>query len=206
MKRLAILVAVVLSFCLGGVLVKAATSGTPEVDKANVTIAIKAHKFTSAQCVGEDAGPYVTYRGRWIGTETDAVPATDYNLSGPITVTGIVWTINTSTRRGVLTGVIKLTDAATAKPTYTGRLTVVTEGLPSIGAAAVPGRGWIIAGFAPADDGALPPGDDKLLANTEWLIAGDFSANAVFGESAGTAGTPNFSVVTNVTPALDGVC
>jgi hypothetical protein len=205
MKRLAILVALTLSFCLGAVIVKAATSGTPEVDKANVTISIQPHKFTSVQCLGEDAKPYVTYRGRWIGTETDALPATDYNLSGPLTIAGIVWTINTSTGRGVLTGMITLAGPA-GTPTYTGRVTIITQGLPSVGAPPVPGRGWIIAGFAPADDGALPPGDDKLLANTEWLINGDFSANAAFGESAGTAGTPNFSVVTNVTPALDGVC
>jgi hypothetical protein len=208
MKRLVMAVALVVSFALGGVLVKAATTpGTPEVDNSNATISVKAaHRFVPTQCVGEDLVSYVTYRGKWTGTQTDASPgSSDYSLNGQITVGGIVWTINLSTKRGVLTGNINLADAA-GLPIYSGKLTVITQGLPG-GTGAVQGRGWISAAFAPADDAVPPPGDDMLLANTEWLVAGNFSASAAFGDVAPSAGTPNYSVVTNVAPkALDGVC
>jgi hypothetical protein len=214
MKRVArvyfsrgVLIAVVASFCLGGAVVKAATSSTPEINNANATLSLRPQgTFSQRRCTGEDAVPYVTIRGTWTGPQTETTPGvTDYDLSGTVTVSGVVWTINLTTGRGVLTGTVKLISTA-GIPEYSGKLTLITEGVPATGAA-VPGRGWIVAGFLPADEGVPPAGEDNLLANTEWMISGSFGVSAAFGDAAPFAGIPNFSVVTNVAPKVtDGVC
>jgi hypothetical protein len=204
MKRvLAAGIAVVLAF-LGGMAVRAA-SGTPEVDRASSTMQLSG-QLRPTNCVGEDAGKYVTYKGSYRGGESQFLPdPTDYALSGSLSINAIQWTISRNTGRGVLTGAITLQNAAGAV-VYAGKLTLVTQGLPSPGAA-VPGRGWIVAAFAPPDEGTTP-GDDNLLANVEFALA-TTSANGQFGDAVGSGslGFPDFSVVTNVAPkALDGTC
>jgi hypothetical protein len=203
MKRKALLGAFgVVCLALGGVVVHAAT-GTPEVDRANVTMQL-AGTLKAHGCVGEDSTDYVTYTGSWKGGETQMVPdATDYSLSGNLAVSGIRWTINSKTGRGVLTGTITLSTAASGT-VYSGALTLVTQGMPAAGGN-VPGRGWINAGFKLPDEGATP-GDDNLIANTEFMVSLG-AANGQFGDAPGSLGIPDFSVVTNVAPkALDGVC
>lgn len=187
----------------GGAAVASAVSGTPEIDRANATMQLSG-KVTPLRCVGEDAIPYITYRGSWKGGETQMFPdPTDYPLTGPVTVSGIVWTINLKTMRGVLTGLITLSTSAGGTD-YSGHLTLVTQGLPTAGAL-VPGRGWINAGFKLPDE-AVAPGDDNLIANVEFKL-GLTSAIGQFGDVPGSLGIPDYSVVANVAPtALDGVC
>jgi hypothetical protein len=140
------------------------------------------------------------------GGESQILPdPTDYGLTGPLTISAIQWTINRTTGRGVLTGTITLSTAAGSRE-YVGKLTLITQGLPTPGAG-VPGRGWIVAAFAPPDE-MVTPGDDSLLANVEFVL-GTAGATGQFGSAAGsgTLGFHDFSVVTNVAPnALDGTC
>jgi hypothetical protein len=193
----------VLCFALGGVVVRAA-SGTPEIDRANATLQL-AGTLKPTNCAGEDGTFYDTYKGSWKGSESQIVPdATDYPLTGTVVVSGIKWTINLGSSRGVLTAVIKLTNPASAALVYSGNLTLVTQGLPAPGAT-VPARGWITASIKLPDEGTTP-GDDNLIANVEFNL-NDSGASGQFGDLAGSLQTPNFSVVTNVAPkALDGTC
>lgn len=190
---------------LGGLVVRAATAGTPEIDRANATLGLQGNLKTHG-CVGEDNTDYVTYTGTWTGSESQITPdATDYGLSGTVVVKSIKWTINSNTSRGVLTGSISLTSAASNTPIYSGKLTLVTQGKPAAGAT-VPGRGWISALFQPADDGVAPPGDDNLIANVEFALSLS-GATGQFGDAAGSLAVPDFSAVTNVAPsAKDGTC
>src|ERR1700738_1087178 len=88
MRKIALLVALVAAFSLGGVLVHAATSGIPEIDNANATQALQG-RLSPKQCVGEDGITYLTFRGTFAGVETETTPGlTDYDLSGPLTVKG----------------------------------------------------------------------------------------------------------------------
>lgn len=206
MKRVIATAVVVVAVFVGGMVARAAiaTSGTPEIDRANAKITLQG-KLAPTKCVGEDGVGYLTYKGSYTGSESQILPdPTDYTLSGLLTVSGIHWTINTKTLRGVLTGTVTLSAAAGAE--YVGTLTLISQGLPSA-TAAVPSRGWIVAKFKPADEG-VAPGDDNLLANVEF---GLFTSGATgqFGDAAGsgTAGVLDYSVVTNVAPtALDGTC
>ena len=188
-----------------GVLVgHAATSGTPEIDRANATFQLSGN-LKSAGCVGEDNTDYVTYKGAWAGGESQQVPdATDYTLSGPVTIKGIKWTINSVTGRGILTGNIALTDPAGAA-VYSGKITLVSQGRPST-TAAVPARGWISANFKQADDTVAPPNDDYLIANVEFTLS-TTSATGQFGDLNTSLGLPDFSAVTNLAPSpADGTC
>ncbi len=192
------------SLLVGGV-VAYAVSGTPEIDRANATFQLSG-RLTSVGCVGEDSTDYVTYSGTWKGAETQVTPdATDYPLSGPVTVSGIKWTINSQTGRGVLTGTISQTGTAAANvPVYKGKLTLITQGQPTAGAA-VPARGWISAPIVLPDEG-VSPGDDSLIANVEFAINSG-GANGEFGDLPSQMNIPAFSAVTNVAPkALDGTC
>ena len=175
----------------GGVAV--ALSGTPEIDKANATMRLSASpKFTSVRCPGEDGLPYITYRGGWRGAESDVTPgSTDYNLSGPLVVSKVVWTINLETKRGVLSGTALLTSAASAKRTYVGPLRLITQGVPSAGAV-VSARGWLAA--ATYTKGAVDGG--SVLANVEMKINGSFAAKGLFGDAPATFGTPSYAVAT----------
>jgi hypothetical protein len=203
-------VAIGVACCSVGVLtggvVAYAVSGTPEIDRANATIQLQGN-LRPITCTGEDATPYATWSGSLKGGESQVVPdPTDYPLSGPLAVTGIKWTINMTTKRGVLTGKITLSTATAATPVYVGKLTLVTQGVPAGGAAAVPARGFIVANFQVADDGVAPPNDDFLVANVEASLTPTGGAMQ-FGDGVASLGIPDFSVVTNVAPtAADGTC
>jgi hypothetical protein len=194
--------------CLGGAVGAGgsalAGTATPEIDRANATMQLNGN-LRGISCVGEDKMPYVTYVGSYAGGESQMLPdPTDYPLSGPLSISGVAWTINTKTGRGVLTGTITLGPAG-AVPVYSGKLTLVTQGVPAATGAPVPGRGWIVANIKHPDEGATP-GDDNLVANVEFAIS-PFSAMGQFGDVPGSMGIPDFSVVTNVAPtAADGVC
>ncbi|MGD0083723.1 MAG: hypothetical protein ABSD78_11055 [Acidimicrobiales bacterium] len=179
---------------ISGAGVAMASSGVPEVDEANATIAVKpVSKFVPTTCAGEDGVGYVTYRGAWKGAETDVTPgSTDYNLSGRLTIKGIVWTINLQTDRGILKGKADLVGPSPAGGSvnvYLGSITLVTQGLPTAGALAS-ARGWI---SATTYTGGVADGG-SLLANVEFQIGGGFTANGEFGASMGL---PDFSVASN---------
>jgi hypothetical protein len=176
---------------VGGV--AAAVVGTPEIDKANVTISVKpTATFTATRCAGEDGQEYVTYRGTWRGSETDVTPgSTDYNLSGTLAVGKVEWTVNVKTRRGVLTGTAILTSPASGLRVYAGPLVLITQGLPSANADA-PARGWLNA--PTYTNGQLDKG--RILANVEMAIHTGDSANGGFGDSAPLFGTPSYAVAT----------
>ncbi|MDP9220705.1 MAG: hypothetical protein M3P23_09210 [Actinomycetota bacterium] len=191
MRKISIVVGALLLFSALGVAM-AAAAGVPEIDRANAVFDLRpTGQFASTPCPGEDGLPYITYRGTWKGVETETTPGfTDYSLSGSLTVKRVVWTINLETKRGVLTGTATLTDAS-GRPTYSGKLTLITQGVPGPGAK-VPGRGWIVA--STFTGGAVDGG--SLLANVEMSIDGGFSASDVFGDSAPNMGLPDFSVTT----------
>jgi hypothetical protein len=208
MKKVIASGAALVSVFFGGFVVRAATTPTPEIDRANATIQL-AGNLKGKECVGEDQITYITYTGSWKGGETQIVPdPTDYNLTGALTVTKIQWTVNQTTGRGVLTGTIGLTVSTPTGnvPEYSGKLTLVTQNVA--GTRNVPARGWIVANFLVPDDGVPPPNDDYLVANVEFSV-NTAGATGQFGDLAGTGslGFPDYSVVTNVAPkAGDGVC
>jgi hypothetical protein len=189
---------------LVGTVVASASTGTPEIDRANATIKFSG-QLNPVSCVGEDAVKYVTFIGAWRGNVNQLPPdPTDYPFTGPFTVSAIQWTINAHTLRGVLTGQISIL-APTGAPAYKGRLTLVTQGLPNAAGAQVSARGWISAVAQPPDEGATP-NDDSLIANVEFLI-GPAGGSGQFGDVPASLGIKDFSVVTNVAPlAQDGVC
>ena len=207
MKKKLMVVGLVVCLLAGGVMIARAASGTPEVDRANATMAFQGN-IKAISCTGEDGITYLTYHGAWAGSASQVLPdPTDYSLSGAARVTAIAWTINTKTLRGTLTGTFVLFNTA-AKVAFRGPLVLVTQGRPAAGAA-VPGRGWINALSTGPDEGTTPPAaDDSLIANVEFKLS-TTGATGQFGDAAGggSLGFPDFSVVTNVAPrALDGVC
>jgi hypothetical protein len=190
---------------VGGLVAHAATSGTPEIDRANATMQLTGNLKT-LQCTGEDTIKYETLKGTFKGAQAQQTPdATDYSLAGGVTINGIKWTINLSTGRGVLTGSISLIDS-TGAAVYSGKLTLVSQGVPVAGTPPVPARGWIVANFLQADDGVAPPNDDYLIANVEFKLSPS-GAVGQFGDLNASLGFPDWSVVTNVAPkAGDGTC
>jgi hypothetical protein len=192
-KRLVLPLAAVAIVAVPGVAF--AVVGTPEVDNANANIALQpSAAFRPTTCAGEDGISYITYRGTWKGSESDVTPgSTDYSLSGPLKVSGVTWTINTKTQRGVLKGTATLTSAAANLPTYSGLLVLITQGMPVVGAKTVLARGWINA--ATSTNGAADGG--SILANVEFRINGGFNATGIFGDAAGAGGTANYSVAFN---------
>jgi hypothetical protein len=208
-KKILMLIGALGCFGLGGTLGVIAASGTPEINRANATLALQGN-IKAVACTGEDGINYQTFSGSYSGSETQVFPeATDYALSGSVSITGISWSINMSTKRGVFTSVITHLNSAGA-PLYRGTLTLITQGVPAAGAV-VPARGWINAKFVVADDGvptSTSPNDDSLIANTEFKLT-PTTANGQFGDLAntGTLGYKDLSVVTNVAPtAQDGHC
>jgi hypothetical protein len=173
----------------------ASTVGPPEINQAAATIQAKpAPAFKATRCSGEDGISYVTYRGGWAGGETDGMPgSTDYNLTGTWTVKKIVWTINLKTDVGVLRGTATLISQAEAggpaAVTYSGPITLVTQGLPG-SSNEVQARGW--EADATYTNGTADGG--SLLANVEFVIGGGFVANGEFG---GSMGFPDLSVADN---------
>ena len=185
----------------GGVATWAASTPKPEIDRANANIQLGG-ALKSITCKGEDKTTYITYVGSWAGGESQVTPdPTDYPLSGTLTVSGIDWTINQSTGRGVLTGkaVLVATTSTGTETVYSGKLVVVTQGLPATGAN-VSGRGFLDAPILLPDEG-VTPGDDSLVANIEFPSMSPGGAAGWFGDLPGAPGVPDFSVVTNVVPA-----
>lgn len=174
----------------------AAASGGPEIDNASATITLHKAELKATRCTGVKGIPYVTYRGSWGGTEHDTSPgSTPYDLSGPLSIGNVVWTINLRSGRGVLRGTTSLfsTDAAgAALTTYRGPLTLITQGLPGDSTAngMVSARGWInVATFTKnkADGGSL-------LANVELRISSSLAAAGEFGT---TMNFPDYAVTYN---------
>ncbi|MGO8874210.1 MAG: hypothetical protein ACLQNG_00370 [Acidimicrobiales bacterium] len=186
MKRF-ILAAATVAVVLGAGAAMAVASGAPEINKAKASIQLQPAKFSIKRCAGEDGVTYVTYRGAWAGGETDLMAgSTDYNLTGQLTVKDIVWTINLKSRVGVLRGIAQLSGQPAAGgpevKTYSGLLTLITEGLPADSSAAhATARGWINA--ATYTNGKADGG--SLLANVEFQILPGFAANGEFGASMG---------------------
>jgi len=196
----------------GGLVAHAgSTPGIPEIDRANVkVINLQGPTLTGARCTGEDAMAYITYTGGpFLGGVSQLLPdPTDYPLPANtmLTVSGIVWTVNVKTLRGVLTATVGIAPpASVGAPIYSGKLTLVTQGMPAAGAL-VPGRGWISAKSLLPDEG-VTPGDDYLIANVEAKL-GLAVGSLQFGNGVPSLNIPDYSVVTNVAPApaSDGVC
>jgi hypothetical protein len=209
MRKLSFKLGLVLACCCVGLVVWGvvafASAPTPEIDNANAKITLNG-TIHYVSCLGEDAKNYRTYTGTWNGAEAqNSADATDHSLSGSLTVSGMHWTINTTTRRGVLIANIALKTASGA-PIYSGSLLLVTQGLPDSTTPTVYARGGIDAQLQQADEGALPS-DDHLIANTEFKLGMD-GGFGVFGNLSGNlGGVANYSVVTNVAPTpSDGIC
>ncbi len=188
---------------LGAHAVTPATVGTPEIDRANATMQFSG-TLKEVTCTGEDTMPYETFTGTYTGGITQLLPdPTDYPFgSGPFTMSGIKWTINTATGRGVLTAKVAIDGSATT-PIFSGTVTLVSQGLPAAGAS-VPARGWISAKSTLPDE-TTPP-EDFLIANTEFMLSPTGGVGQ-FGNLPGSLGIPDFSVVTNMAPAAaDGIC
>lgn len=186
MKRFAVGAVVAAALALTGAgAAWAVTIGPPVIDEANATITVKPTSFKPTACTGADGLPYVTYRGSWSGTETDGSPgSTPYNLTGTLSVTGITWTINLRTDRGLLRGTATLKSqpdvGGPTTKTYSGKLTLVTQGLADSGNGAQ-ARGWLSAATytgSAADGGSV-------LANVEFQILPSFAATGEFGASLG---------------------
>jgi hypothetical protein len=164
-------------------------------------------------CAGSSLGPgvyavkhvnqpakYITYTGSWKGTETEGagpLGLTDYNLTGKWVVKKVVWTINLTTDRGVLTGNIVFSSVPPAggpsANTYEGPLTLITQGLPQASTgAAVPARGWIDA--STYTNGVADGG--SVLANAEFQINPAFGATGQFGDANASLAIPDYSVIT----------
>jgi len=220
MKKLLMAVGAIACVGVGATIGVVAASGTPEIDRANATFQLSGN-LTPVRCPGEDVNsaggsiPYETFSGSYMGGESQVMPdPTDYSLSGKVSITGVSWTINLSTKRGVFSGVITLfTTTSPPAISYRGSITLITQGVPASGAAPVNARGWINAKFVTADDGIPPtasnPNDDSLLANTEFKLTPS-SAVGQFGDLAGagpgTLGFKDLSVVTNEPVAPEGRC
>ncbi len=195
----------------GGLVARAGPGATPEIDRANVkVISLHGPALRPVTCPGDDRMTYTTYYGGpFTGGVAQILPdATDYPIpaGSTLSLTGIVWTINLKTMRGVLTATVGIGPAAAPAPIYSGKFTLVTQGLLTATGAPVPGRGWINAKATPPDEG-LAAGDDSLIANVEAklsLVGGTLQ----FGNGVPSMGIPDYSVVTNVAPApaADGTC
>ena len=207
MKRL-ILVLFTFGLISVGSLAAANAGPAPMIDNANAQIKIQPSPFKATSCPGTyavkylgAAAPYVTFRGTWKGNEIEGagpLGLTPYNLTGPFVVNNVVWTINLTTDRGVLTGTVTLksvppTAVAVAK-TYSGPMTLITQGLPDSAAGnGVAARGWINASTFTANvaDG------NSILANVEFRILPNFSAVGQFGDANASMNIPDYSVITN---------
>lgn len=137
MKRFIVAVVASASIVVGSAAVAVAGRTGPEIGNANATIQLSPNKFVPKACVGQAGVPYVTYRGSWTGGETDLTPgSTNYNLTGSLTVHSVVWTVNQVTQRGVLRGQAELVSpsatGATGTVTYTGPITLITQGLSTV--------------------------------------------------------------------------
>jgi hypothetical protein len=204
MKRLIIALSLGSLIWAGGAALASAGTG-PEIDKANATIKVSATKVAAIQCPGLNApgvaAPYETWTFGWKGAEANTAPvSTNYNLTGTFTVPKVTWTVDLATGRGVLTGTATLESVpvtgGNVTETYTGPLTLITQGIPGdnpAGNGIVPARGWMNATTftKTVKDGG------NLLANLEFEINPAFGATGQFGDSNASLGIPDYSVWTN---------
>jgi hypothetical protein len=174
--------------------------GVPEIDRANATFSVKPTATpVILVCPGEDATTYVKDTGTWKGGEVDFTPgSTDYVLTGKLSFTGAVWTINTTTGRGLFTAKAKLVSAA-GVPLYSGTITLITQDAGA-GTSIAKARGWLIAktyGGDPPNPPGVPDGG-SLLANVVATIAttGSFAISGQFGDAPPSPGTLDYSVTT----------
>jgi hypothetical protein len=178
MKRFVAAIAIGALVLAGAGVAMAGTIGTPEIvaESATITVAPQA-AFVPTSCTGVGGVPYVSYVGAsWVGTETAAAPVLPpFNLTGTFSVTGIVWTINLSTGRGLLRGTAVFASPASAKGSYKGTITLVTQGVP--GSDQIQARGWISATTSAPGGG--------LFSNVEFEIGPGFTAAGEFGSSMG---------------------
>jgi hypothetical protein len=173
--------------------------GVPEIDNANATFQLKPNATpVVTSCAGEDATTYKKVTANWKGGETDFTPgSTDYVLTGKLGFQGGVWTINTSTGRGVFTAKAKL-QSSTGVPLYSGTITLITQDISGTQVASA--RGWLVAktygGDPPNPPGVLDGG--SVLANVEAsiLLNGSYGISGQFGDAPPQQNTPDFSVTT----------
>jgi hypothetical protein len=197
-RRLITLLAATFVFVMAGVATAVAV-GVPEIDKANATFQLKPTATpVVTSCAGEDATTYKKVTANWKGAEVDFTPgSTDYVLSGKLGFTTGVWTINTSTGRGLFTAKAKL-QTNSGVPLYNGTITLVTQ--DNTGTQAALARGWLVAktygGDPPNPPGTLDGG--RVLANVEAsiLLNGSFAISGQFGDAPPQQNTPDFSVTT----------
>lgn len=142
-RRLLTLLAATSVFAMLGV-AGAVAVGVPEIDKANATFQLKPNATpVVTSCAGEDATTYKKVTANWKGGEVDFTPgSTDYVLTGKLGFQGGVWTINTSTGRGLFTAKAKL-QTNSGVPLYNGTITLITQ--DNTGTQAALGRGWLVA-------------------------------------------------------------
>jgi hypothetical protein len=193
MRRILVVAAAVTGL-LAGAVAAVAIVGTPEIDQANVTLSLATRTpFVPTACAGEDGTNYRTLRGIWNGNEVEVAPgSTDYNLTGPITVNRVEWTINLKSQRGVLTGLVTLrSPTGGTDKTYSGPLTLITQGIPNADRPAS-ARGWL---DAPTYTAGTADGG-KVLANVELKIDNTFAAKGGFGDTPALFGTPSYAVTT----------
>ena len=173
--------------------------GVPEIDPANATFQLKPTGTpVVTSCAGEDATVYKKVAANWKGGEVDFTPgSTDYVLTGKLGFTAGVWTINTSTGRGLFKAKAKL-QSSTGVPLYSGTITLVTQDIAGTQTAFA--RGWLVAktyGGDPPNPPGVPDGG-SLLANVEASILtnGSFAISGQFGDAPPQLNYPDFSVTT----------
>jgi hypothetical protein len=154
-RRFMTVLGAVAAFAMIGV-AGAMAVGVPEIDNANATFQVKpVNTPVTTSCAGEDATTYKKFTANWKGGEVDFTPgSTDYVLSGTLTFQQAVWTVNTSTGRGVFKASAKL-KSGTNVPLYSGSITLITQNIP--------GRRWrrLAGGSWPrrtAGTRRIPPG------------------------------------------------
>ena len=108
-----------------------------------------------------------------------------------------MWTINSSTGRGLFTAKAKLQSSA-GLPLYSGTITLITQNLA--GTQIAQARGWLVAktyGGDPPNPPGVPDGG-SLLANVVATIPmnGSFAISGQFGDAPPPLGTADYSVTT----------
>jgi hypothetical protein len=177
------------TFVVLGVMV-AMAAGTPEIDNANVTFQLKASGLKTVSCAGEDGTSYNKVTGKWSGGEADFSPgSTDYSLTGTLTLSGAVWTINQTTLRGVFQAAAALSSSGVT--IYKGSITLITQRIS--GTQTIQARGWIVA---KTYTNASPDGGSVLANVDAMLTVGTLPMTGLFGDAPAQLGYPNYSVTT----------
>ena len=152
-------------------------------------------EFVPARCAGEDGIWTSRIGAAGKGGETDGMPgSTDYNLSGSLTVTHVVWTVNLKSERGVLRGVAELVSQALPGVRAASDVRGIADPHHSGPSFRIhrPCHGARLDDAATRTDGKADGG--SLLANVEFEITPGFAANGEFGSAVGF---PDYSVADN---------